>query len=138
MGERMANAFRAAFEAGAARAVLIGSDIPGLTAGGLRAAFAGLDRGAAVIGPALDGGYYLLGLRAEVFTEEIFKDISWSTPAVFWQTMERFGGIGIKPLVMEPLSDIDDMEGLVRFYSGKRGADTAVRTLRFIREKLAL
>ncbi|MEW5929993.1 MAG: TIGR04282 family arsenosugar biosynthesis glycosyltransferase [Gemmatimonadota bacterium] len=106
LGERMRAAFDAAFAAGFRRVVIIGSDLPGLSAGLLRRAFALLDAGEAVLGPARDGGYWLLGLRRPV--PEVFRGIAWSTDGVLAATLERLRAAGIEPALLEVLSDVDE------------------------------
>lgn len=105
LGGRMRAAFEAAFAAGHRRVVIIGSDLPGLTAGILRDAFAGLHHHPAVLGPARDGGYYLLGLRQMV--PSIFTQIPWSTGEVFAHTLARLGEAGITPALLPVLGDVD-------------------------------
>lgn len=105
LGARMRAAFEAAFAAGHRRVVILGSDLPGLTAALVREAFAGLDAHPVVIGPAEDGGYWLLGMRERV--PELFDGIAWSTPAVFGETMERLRALGLSPALLPRLADVD-------------------------------
>ncbi len=93
-----------------APAILIGSDAPGLTATLLATAAAALSTHRAVIGPALDGGYTLLGFREPI--RFAFEDMAWSTERVFEETMRRFAAYGIEPLVLPALGDIDRPEDL--------------------------
>lgn len=88
------------------RVLLIGTDCPGLTARHLRDAAAALDSHEAVIHPALDGGYPLLGLRA--FHPSLFTDIPWSTPAVAELTLARMQSLEWCVWVGEELADIDE------------------------------
>ena len=90
--------------------MVIGSDAPGLTAARLREAAAALATHDAVIGPALDGGYYLLGFRAPILFA--FAGMAWSTETVFAETMRRLQEHGIAPLVLPPREDIDRPEDL--------------------------
>ena len=137
LGERMKNAFREVFERGISRAVVIGSDLPSLGAAELEDAFDRLKREPAVIGPALDGGYYLLGLNREVYSTRVFEDISWSSPAVFPGTMQRFRELGVKPAVLGLMADIDDLADLKAFYHGGRRRENAPATVGFIDWALA-
>jgi uncharacterized protein len=105
LGARMHAAFAAAFASGARRVVIVGSDLPALSAGLLRRAFAALEASRAVIGPARDGGYYLLGLAEPV--PELFDGVAWSTPQVFAATLERLRSAGIEPVRLEVLADVD-------------------------------
>ena len=89
LGERMEQAFVRVFSEGFREAILIGSDIPGLSSGTVQEAFASLAGHDAVIGPANDGGYYLIGFTRRAFYPEIFHSMPWSTPAVFRETLGR-------------------------------------------------
>ncbi len=110
LGERMRGAFDAAFAAGFRRVVIIGSDLPGLSAALLGRAFALLDGREAVLGPARDGGYYLLGLRRPV--SGVFGGIAWSTGEVFAATVARLREAGIEPALLEALADLDEAADL--------------------------
>jgi rSAM/selenodomain-associated transferase 1 len=110
LGARMRGAFARAFAEGAGQVVIVGSDLPELSAGLLRRAFGLLDANPAVIGPATDGGYYLLGLTGVV--EGVFDGIAWSTPQVLAATLARFRAAGIEPAMLEALSDVDEVEDL--------------------------
>jgi len=105
LGERMADAFQRAFAAGAARAVIIGSDCPELSSERLGEAFCALDHSDAVLGPTPDGGYYLLGLRQ--LHPALFQGISWSTPEVLTQTLHAAQQQGLRYHLLPPLADID-------------------------------
>ena len=110
LGARMEAAFRAAFKEGADRVVIIGSDLPELSAALLRRAFDALESHPAVIGPARDGGYYLLGMRTMI--DGLFEGIPWSTAEVLARTLERLGAAGIEPALLDPLTDVDEMDDL--------------------------
>lgn len=90
--------------------MMIGSDCPGLTAALLREAGDALSRHEAVIGPADDGGYWLLALREPHPT--LFANMAWSTPAVLPETILRLKGLDIEPHVLPELTDIDTGEDL--------------------------
>ncbi len=96
-----------------APAILIGADAPDLTATILRQAVAALDECPVVIGPALDGGYYLLGFREPV--PFLFDRMPWGTDAVFAETMRRLDERRIEAIRLEPLDDIDRPEDLARW-----------------------
>jgi rSAM/selenodomain-associated transferase 1 len=87
LGERQSNAFRDTFNEGFSNVVIIGSDIPDLPVRYLKESFDALSTHDTVIGPANDGGYYLIGFPKEGFTPEVFENISWSTDSVFEQTI---------------------------------------------------
>lgn len=110
LGWRMREAFARAFADGSERVVIVGSDLPELSADLLRRAFAMLDAHPAVIGPARDGGYYLLALTRLV--DGIFEGIAWSTPEVLEATLERFRAAGVEPAMLEVLGDVDEVDDL--------------------------
>jgi len=110
LGERMRDAFAQAFADGHERVVIIGSDLPEMRADLLRRAISLLDDHQAVVGPARDGGYYLLGLTRMV--EGVFDGIAWSTPGVLQATLQRLEAAGITPGLLEPLTDVDEVGDL--------------------------
>ena len=91
-------------------ALIIGSDCPGMTAPLIRAAAGALDDRSVVIGPATDGGYYLIGFREQL--PWLFAEMEWSTPSVFAETLARLAARGLGPAVLPELSDIDTPEDL--------------------------
>jgi rSAM/selenodomain-associated transferase 1 len=100
------------------KAVVIGSDCPSLSASILRESFTILDTYDIVLGPAMDGGYYLLGCKK--LYETIFDDIQWSTPHVLAQTIEKIIAANLTYCLLTPLSDIDTEEDWNRYKdSGK-------------------
>jgi len=105
LGERMSEGFRSAFEEGYDKVVIIGSDCPGIDTAYLSQAFAALDSHDVVVGPALDGGYTLLGMRT--FTPTLFKNIAWSTKEVLTSTLARASAAGRSVQQLKPLSDVD-------------------------------
>jgi rSAM/selenodomain-associated transferase 1 len=112
LGERMKNGFTEAFDSGFKRVLLIGSDIPGLPLEFIEEAFASLKEKDAVIGPSLDGGYYLIGFRDEKFSPQVFKGILWSTERVFEETMKILEREGLTIHTLKPLRDIDTIDDL--------------------------
>jgi uncharacterized protein len=108
LGERMAQAFAMAFSEGARRVAIIGTDVPWVSREIVQEAFESLDHHDLVLGPARDGGYYLLALGRP--QPELFAGIAWSTPSVFHSTVERAGGLGLGVRVLAPLTDIDTLE----------------------------
>ena len=112
LGERLAVAFETAWSEGASRVLAIGSDCPALSSAHLDQAFDSLSRTPAVLGPALDGGYYLIGLSKPVLG--LFEDIPWSTPEVLAKTLEKLERAGIHPELLETLSDVDEAKDLAK------------------------
>ena len=105
LGDRMSAAFQRAFDRGHERVVIIGSDCPGLTTQLLRESFAALSHDDLVMGPATDGGYYLLGLRHP--QPGLFTDMAWSTDQVAGETLRRAQVKGLRIKELPVLSDVD-------------------------------
>ncbi len=112
LGERMADAMqRSITKQGSA--VLIGTDCPPLDNAYLKQAFQALQDGAdAIVGPAEDGGYILIGLSR--FDKQIFDNISWGGKEVFRQTAWRLSQLGFNWVELKTLWDVDRPEDLVR------------------------
>ncbi len=109
LGERLARAASRVLSAGE-RVLLIGSDCPALDARRLRAAAERLDTNDAVIHPAHDGGYALLGLAR--FDASLFSGIAWSTSTVAGETIARVRALGWSLQIGETLRDVDEPEDL--------------------------
>lgn len=114
LGSRMLSAFQKGFINGYKRIVIIGSDNAKITEKHIGEAFDALENHDAVIGPALDGGYYLLGIKvASNFDLSVpFRDKKWSSESVFADTMKDFEKMGLEVFELEALSDIDYEEDL--------------------------
>lgn len=110
LGLRMLNAFRLGFEKGYEKVVIIGSDCLQLTENNLNEAFFALDKNDVVIGPATDGGYYLIGMKQ--VQEEFFDNKKWSTENVFLDTLLDVEKLGLTYQLLDTLSDIDLEEDL--------------------------
>ena len=108
LGARMAAAFDEAFRRGADRVVLVGSDVPGLTSSDVVTALGSLADHDLALGPAMDGGYYLIALGRP--QPELFRGIAWGTASVFAATMERAAVLGLTVRVLEPRRDIDTLD----------------------------
>lgn len=108
LGRRMSRAFEKCFSLGFRNVVIIGTDCVMITEEDVETAFSLLSGGEfeAVLGPATDGGYYLLGLRGK--TDAVFQDMQWSTSRVFKETERRIRESGLRHAVMRELSDIDE------------------------------
>lgn len=105
LGARLQLAAEAAFGRGAPAVFLIGGDCPRLDAAALTEAAGRLAKSDAVMGPAVDGGYYLLGLRAP--RAAWFEGIAWSTPAVAQQTRDRAKAMGLRLAELPVRRDVD-------------------------------
>jgi rSAM/selenodomain-associated transferase 1 len=105
LGERMTAAFEQAFRRGARRAVLVGSDAPWVSRERVMEAFAALGEHDLALGPACDGGYYLIALDRP--QPGLFGGIAWGSASVLAATVERAGVLGLALRLLDPLPDID-------------------------------
>ncbi len=114
LGLRMKRSFKDAFSTGVASAVIIGTDIPDLTDGIIQKAFNSLKTKEAVLGPAKDGGYYLIGLQRESLSQapDLFDDINWGTESVLDKTLMVVRRSGLSFTLLGTLSDVDRPEDL--------------------------
>ena len=113
LGAKMKTALAAAFRRGVTTAVLVGSDIPGIDAALLCRAFVALEQSPVVLGPARDGGYYLIGLQAcsaGRLLPLLFDKMRWSTATVLAKTRDRLEQDGSSPFMLPTLQDIDRPE----------------------------
>jgi rSAM/selenodomain-associated transferase 1 len=119
LGERLQRAFAESFAAGAERVVIIGSDCPEAAAKDVRNAWKELKSHDVVIGPAVDGGYWLIGLREP--RPELFRAIAWSSDQVLGQTLAQASALGLRVQLLRMLDDIDteaDWNAYVRERNG--------------------
>jgi len=110
LGERMHNAFQCAQSLGGRRIVIIGSDSPTLPAGLINQAFQSLSRVDVVLGPAIDGGFYLIGLKAP--DKRIFSQVKWSSSGALNTTLNNIKRLRKKVKLLDVWYDVDDEEGL--------------------------
>jgi len=109
-GDRMHDAFQRCFGDGAEKVVIVGTDCPGLSARIMLHAFDGLDHRPLVLGPATDGGYYLIGLTGA--PPKLFEGIPWGTDQVLPLTMELARRLELPATLLIPLNDVDRPEDL--------------------------
>jgi uncharacterized protein len=110
LGNRMSNAFGEVFTAGHQKVIIIGSDCFELSPAEMIAAFNALEENDAVIGPATDGGYYLLGLKKLI--PAIFKNIAWSTATVKDDTVKILNKNNYSLSLLQTLTDVDEEKDL--------------------------
>ncbi|MCA9134338.1 MAG: TIGR04282 family arsenosugar biosynthesis glycosyltransferase, partial [Planctomycetales bacterium] len=111
LGDKLTHAVEGAFAAGARRVVVIGTDCLELEPADLHAAFDSLASHQVVLGPATDGGYYLIGMSR--FQPLLFHDIDWGSESVFSQTKAIAQQCGVDLAELRPHSDIDHPEDLL-------------------------
>ncbi len=117
LGERIYCAVQTVLARGARGVITIGSDSPSLPVEFLQQAAQALTKFDLVLGPAEDGGYYLIGLKSA--PRPLFENISWSTDEVFAQTLAAAGRLGLSVFVLPEWYDVDEVETLEKFYRDK-------------------
>ncbi len=105
LGERMLNAFRKVLRAGYPAAVIVGTDLPSLPWIRVAEALAWAPERDVVLGPCLDGGYYLVGLHAVL--PRLFENVAWSTRDVLVETLRRSQRLRLNVMLLEPWYDVD-------------------------------
>jgi rSAM/selenodomain-associated transferase 1 len=113
LGEKMNSAFEKNFRKGYGKIIVIGTDCPGVSSFVINDAFSMLDHSEVVIGPAKDGGYYLLGLR--IGFQEIFTGMPWSSENLLFKTLEAIRRKGKTFFLLSSLSDIDTLKDLEEY-----------------------
>lgn len=118
LGARLSVAVSSSFTSGCNGMVIVGTDIPELSKHDIRDAFTSLDENDVVLGPAADGGYYLIALRDAYLV--LFRGVAWSTSGVLSQTLSIAAAHGLKVRLLRELRDVDepgDVEYVRRFVS---------------------
>ena len=110
LGARMQHAFETMFEKGYHRVCIVGTDVPSLPLDHYTQALALLETNDLVLGPALDGGYYLIGLTRAA--PDLFTEIPWSTDRVLALTQEKATTLGLKTALLSQWRDVDTIEDL--------------------------
>jgi rSAM/selenodomain-associated transferase 1 len=113
LSQRLLSAFRDAFKVDVERVLVIGSDSPEITGEDIESGWRALERHDVVLGPAEDGGYWLIGLRREQPT--LFENISWSSASVFEETVARAKAGNLSIHLLRRLADIDTVDDLHRY-----------------------
>ena len=108
LGEKISNAFSWGFEKGYKKIIILGSDLWDLNEEIIYKSFLELNTNQVVVGPSIDGGYYLLGLNKKM--PKIFKGIKWSTKNVLSETLKLLDN---DPYILQELNDIDTLEDLI-------------------------
>ena len=106
LGAKMEAAFNVIFSKGYSRVLIIGSDCPHLNPQHVTEAFRQLQQNDVAIGPATDGGYYLLGMKR--LYAPLFENIEWSPSNVYKSTLEKIGSLGLHSQSLEALTDVDE------------------------------
>jgi rSAM/selenodomain-associated transferase 1 len=133
LGERIEHAFGELLRASGDRAVIVGADCPALDASTITASFEALATHDAVLGPARDGGYYLVGLARPA--PALFRGIEWGSGRVLEQTLERARAAGLTVARLETLDDLDTPADLARWLARSvvEGAESRSRAAEALR-----
>jgi uncharacterized protein len=113
LGARMASAFQKAFDSSYRSVVVMGTDIPGVHGSLLTRAVQSLQTHDVVLGPTVDGGYYLIGLRSHV--PDLFEKMPWSSDQVYALTEQKIKALKLSLEVLPRLRDLDTVEDLLVF-----------------------
>jgi len=139
LGERMIHIFAGKFKEGYEEVVIIGSDSPDLPVSIVSKGFIALssEKTDVVIGPARDGGYYLIGLKKDI--PQLFTGILWGTDSVLPTTLEKAKILGLNATLLPPWNDIDDYHDLINFYRRYENpirdkTQIASKTIAFLKE----
>lgn len=119
-GERYTNAIIEIFAKGYDGIITIGNDSPGLTSNHLKTAFKSLVSGSAVLGPSMDGGFYLLAIPKSSFSQKDFLSISWKSARVFRQMQKSIAEKDVNLTILNPLGDLDshsDIASVLDYYT---------------------
>jgi uncharacterized protein len=130
LGARMARCLSDWLAAGYEAAVLIGSDAPDLPLERIEQAFSALESADLVHGPALDGGYYLVG--EAIHHAQLYQGIAWSTGKVLEQSLTKAAQLGLRSVLLEPWEDLDDLSALLRLVARNPQALTAIHINRVL------
>ncbi len=116
LGKRLQNGFATMFMNEYQQVIALASDSPDLPIEILQTAVSSLQTNKVVIGPATDGGYYLIGFSNDFFIPDAFEEISWSTETVFQETLSRIESVTHQVHVLPQWADIDTKSELKEFY----------------------
>ena len=117
LGIRLSNSIMSAFKNNAEAVIVIGTDLPDLKADLINEAFLKLETNDVVIGPATDGGYYLIGTRRKDI--KLFHGIDWSSARVLKQTRELINSQNLSVEYLTQYSDLDTIEDYLVWQAGK-------------------
>ena len=136
LGERMENAFQDTFAGNCTSCILIGSDIPGIDPQIVQDGLESLKKSTACIGPAHDGGYYLIGFQKDNVSTNIFENMKWSTDSVFKTTIQRLKNDKIYPTILPYYSDVDTLDDLHKLMKLPEVNKTCPRTTQLYIKKM--
>ena len=115
LGEKMYHAFKKVIDRGSAKTIIVGTDIPDISSEVIQKAIGALNNSDVVIGPANDGGYYLLGMKK--LYRSFFTGIEWSKHTVLKKTLEKINSLNLSYSMLPELIDIDSEEDLKNWFA---------------------
>ncbi|MFW9891584.1 MAG: TIGR04282 family arsenosugar biosynthesis glycosyltransferase [Candidatus Thorarchaeota archaeon] len=134
LGERLLNGFSMMFKKEYQQVIALASDSPDLPVEILQRAVSSLQTHKAVIGPASDGGYYLIGFSHDFFLAEVFEDIPWSTEIVYRETLSRIESVTSQVCILPEWEDIDTKTNLREFFEKyKKDSSEALHVMKYLR-----
>ena len=134
LGKRLQNGFATMFKKEYQQVIALASDSPDLPIEILQTAISSFQTHKAVIGPASDGGYYLIGFSYDLFIPDAFEKISWSTETVFRETLSRIESVTNQVLVLPEWPDIDTKSELQKFYEAHQlQPSKTLHTMKYLR-----
>ncbi len=139
LGERMKQCLTDVCQEGFQRVVLIGSDSPDLPVTYLENAFQELHAHDVVLGPAFDGGYYLIGFQRSSFLPSVFDDVDWGTGSVLTQTLQKIQDTNKNVFLLPQWRDVDTLDDLKQLI--KRNKNTSFKssqTITYLQQKKIL
>jgi hypothetical protein len=128
LGERLSSAFEQLFYLGYERLVAIGADSPTLPSAYVERSFESLATADLVLGPSVDGGYYLIGMKA--FHPELFQEVAMGTERVFMETLERARRANLRVSLLPPWYDVDTQDDVKRLLAELRATPGVARHTR--------
>jgi len=135
LGTKLKRTFEDAFAQGYQRVVIIGSDLPDLSDSMIKTSFKRLHNYPLVLGPAMDGGYYLIGLSS--LNLELFTDIDWSTSQVLHNTLKHAKNAGIQYFLLPEMRDIDEYDDILALWDELRnGREKQLSKTKLILQKI--
>jgi rSAM/selenodomain-associated transferase 1 len=136
LGTSMQRFFEVHIRGAGDRAVVIGSDSPTMPGDLVQQAFASLNEADCVLGPATDGGFYLIGMRSR--TWPVFSGVEWSTPRVLDQVIGRIKELGARLALLPPWYDVDTPDDLRMLVGHLQAQATARSPIKFAASRRAL
>ena len=119
LGGKISSNFKQVLKSGVDKAILIGTDIPEISPKHLNIALTTLKNHDTVLGPASDGGYYLIGMNRDSYSPKLFQNINWGRAGVLNQTLNKIIDLGSDYYLMDKLNDIDTPEDLKKLKQRK-------------------